>query len=65
MPKADEDADSFADSPTDHQIVEDEYEGPELVARRMRLILPEGPNKVMWDWFIIFPRGLQCGPRAV
>ena len=31
----------------------DEYEGPELVARRMHLILPDAPRKVMWDWLIV------------
>ena len=31
-----------------------EYEGPELIARRMHLIIPDSPRKTAWDWVIIF-----------
>lgn len=30
-----------------------EYEGPELIAARMHLILPEGRRKIIWDWLIL------------
>ena len=33
--------------------VDEDYEGPELIARRMRLVVPNGPRKVLWDWLII------------
>jgi hypothetical protein len=33
--------------------VEDDFEGPELVAKRMRLVLPHAPWKVAWDWVVI------------
>lgn len=32
---------------------EEDYEGPALIARRMHLLLPNGPKKVTWDWFVI------------
>lgn len=34
-------------------IRRDDYEGPEVVARRMHLIVPEGRRKIIWDWLII------------
>lgn len=37
-------------------VTEDDYEGPETIARRMHLILPNDPKKVAWDWLVILVR---------
>lgn len=31
----------------------EEFEGPEVIARRMRLVLPNGRYKELWDWFVL------------
>lgn len=31
----------------------EEFEGPDVVARRMHLVLPNGRNKELWDWFVL------------
>lgn len=37
-----------------HMVETDEdFEGPELVAKRMRLVLPHAPWKITWDWIVI------------